>query len=564
MVLCPFTFLEKRRIPDADLSDPETEERIRPHKTRSHQRKCDAVKLTRSRKVVESSNVIKAAEKSDSSPSFPAFIKLRLLSLFGSGDDENLLKETLPVKETKNSAEKVRQQYQKLFEEVLREGIENYKRHKPVLEHSVSAPEVDEGFAVREFPQSSQPRSSILSLTCSVDDQLHSTTLPQHCTAECKPINNISVQQHLSTSPPSLSTSVLPFSSTSPLLPHEASTSSSNNDQEPRVLSDTEQFQEEKNSVLTECSTSVPNLDSKSTLQGEQLVESSVEPVKFTLGGCFSDSEGENWVHATTQAIKKVESQVERISAAQTCYLFQNSSAKTSLQECGSQANGNQREISIIHRNGTAQIINRNGKSLRGNDMHSVETFIESSTCSPGLLHRFASSCHGSSISSLSSDNGTCSKTDTDDLASFFDTDSELPKPEMANEDDDDVFDEKTSSDVVPEHRNGLCKESSNIKVVAKAKTQHSLTGIRDKALKDSVCKEKAWPKLHEVDVKTGSMQMTGLEDKELYKRFYHVFREGELRELIEKDVECLHVISSSYDHANWCVVAEKIQVWKI
>lgn len=46
--------------------------------------------------------------------------------------------------------------------------------------------------------------------------------------------------------------------------------------------------------------------------------------------------------------------------------------------------------------------------------------------------------------------------------------------------------------------------------------------------------------------------------------RYYHVFREGELLELIEKHVEELHVLQSYFDHANWCVVAEKIEVWKV
>ncbi|KAF7645348.1 hypothetical protein LDENG_00206220 [Lucifuga dentata] len=46
--------------------------------------------------------------------------------------------------------------------------------------------------------------------------------------------------------------------------------------------------------------------------------------------------------------------------------------------------------------------------------------------------------------------------------------------------------------------------------------------------------------------------------------RYYHVFREGELAELIEKHVDELHVKHAYFDHANWCVVAEKIQVWKI
>lgn len=48
------------------------------------------------------------------------------------------------------------------------------------------------------------------------------------------------------------------------------------------------------------------------------------------------------------------------------------------------------------------------------------------------------------------------------------------------------------------------------------------------------------------------------------YHRYYHVFREGELDQLIERYVENLHVISSYYDHANWCVVAEKVHVWTI
>ena len=46
--------------------------------------------------------------------------------------------------------------------------------------------------------------------------------------------------------------------------------------------------------------------------------------------------------------------------------------------------------------------------------------------------------------------------------------------------------------------------------------------------------------------------------------RYYHVFREGEIDHMIEKYVENLHIISSYYDHANWCIVAEKVNVWTI
>ena len=46
--------------------------------------------------------------------------------------------------------------------------------------------------------------------------------------------------------------------------------------------------------------------------------------------------------------------------------------------------------------------------------------------------------------------------------------------------------------------------------------------------------------------------------------RYYHVFKEGELDYLINTYVENLHIISSYYDHSNWCVVAEKVNVWTI
>ncbi|KPP62465.1 putative methyltransferase KIAA1456 [Scleropages formosus] len=48
------------------------------------------------------------------------------------------------------------------------------------------------------------------------------------------------------------------------------------------------------------------------------------------------------------------------------------------------------------------------------------------------------------------------------------------------------------------------------------------------------------------------------------YLRYYHVFKEGELLELIENHVEELHILQNYFDHANWCVVAEKVQIWKI
>ena len=48
------------------------------------------------------------------------------------------------------------------------------------------------------------------------------------------------------------------------------------------------------------------------------------------------------------------------------------------------------------------------------------------------------------------------------------------------------------------------------------------------------------------------------------HHRYYHVFREGEIDHIIDKYVQHLHIISSYYDHANWCIIAEKVNVWTI
>ncbi|KAK3577111.1 hypothetical protein CHS0354_037144 [Potamilus streckersoni] len=42
--------------------------------------------------------------------------------------------------------------------------------------------------------------------------------------------------------------------------------------------------------------------------------------------------------------------------------------------------------------------------------------------------------------------------------------------------------------------------------------------------------------------------------------RFYHVFRKGELEQLISGHIGDLRTVHSMFDHSNWCVVAEKIK----
>ncbi|KAM4046384.1 putative tRNA methyltransferase 9B [Anomaloglossus baeobatrachus] len=46
--------------------------------------------------------------------------------------------------------------------------------------------------------------------------------------------------------------------------------------------------------------------------------------------------------------------------------------------------------------------------------------------------------------------------------------------------------------------------------------------------------------------------------------RYYHIFKQGELSDLIEQCIPELRVVETFFDHSNWCVIAEKIQLPKV
>lgn len=91
---------------------------------------------------------------------------------------------------------------------------------------------------------------------------------------------------------------------------------------------------------------------------------------------------------------------------------------------------------------------------------------------------------------------------------------------------------------------NRLCREDS----IASLESAYSKK--RDKAILSDTSQE--------------SLPTDNIGGEITYHRYYHVFREGELDQLIEKYVENLHIISSYYDHSSWCIIAEKVQVWTI
>lgn len=62
----------------------------------------------------------------------------------------------------------------------------------------------------------------------------------------------------------------------------------------------------------------------------------------------------------------------------------------------------------------------------------------------------------------------------------------------------------------------------------------------------------------------TASLDSPSVGGSATHHRYYHVFREGELDALINHHVASLHIVSSYYERASWCVVCEKVQVWTI
>ncbi|KAM3934060.1 putative tRNA methyltransferase 9B [Leptodactylus fuscus] len=73
----------------------------------------------------------------------------------------------------------------------------------------------------------------------------------------------------------------------------------------------------------------------------------------------------------------------------------------------------------------------------------------------------------------------------------------------------------------------------------------------RDKTLRSSSYEDEADPSDHE--------RLHGRNNGCL--RYYHIFKQGELSDLIEEYIPDLRVVQTFFDHSNWCVIAEKIQL---
>ncbi|KAG4066120.1 hypothetical protein HA402_010322 [Bradysia odoriphaga] len=160
---------------------------------------------------------------------------------------------------------------------------------------------------------------------------------------------------------------------------------------------------------------------------------------------------------------------------------------------------------------------------------------------------------------------------------------------ENENDDDDTKFDgPKTNGSVKDDDHNSaddhddddqkFCQDdiasiinsNDNLNVSLSSQQSLNISNASSNAPGLSDCKRKrsqqrsseskdSWPHSNS----TASLDSPSVGGSSTHHRYYHVFREGELDALVEH-VASLHIVSSYYERASWCVVAEKVQVWTI
>ncbi|XP_028275829.1 putative tRNA methyltransferase 9B [Parambassis ranga] len=115
-------------------------------------------------------------------------------------------------------------------------------------------------------------------------------------------------------------------------------------------------------------------------------------------------------------------------------------------------------------------------------------------------------------------------------------------------------------------NKNGTEEQSMSVSLAQECSSLAlpDLVSLQREHLKQSGDESEGGPQGQDQQESTQSSQGSEGQVEGSCLRYYHVFREGELAELIENHVEELHVKHAYFDHANWCVVAEKVQLWKI
>lgn len=139
-------------------------------------------------------------------------------------------------------------------------------------------------------------------------------------------------------------------------------------------------------------------------------------------------------------------------------------------------------------------------------------------------------------------------------------------KEDINSLDDHDDDDQKFCQDDIA----SIINSNDNLNVSLSSQQSLNISNASSNAPGLSNCKRKrsqqrsseskdSWPHSNS----TASLDSPSVGGSSTHHRYYHVFREGELDALVEH-VASLHIVSSYYERASWCVVAEKVQVWTI
>lgn len=139
-------------------------------------------------------------------------------------------------------------------------------------------------------------------------------------------------------------------------------------------------------------------------------------------------------------------------------------------------------------------------------------------------------------------------------------------KEDVNSLDDHDDDDQKFCQDDIA----SIINSNDNLNVSLSSQQSLNTSNASSNAPGLSHCKRKrsqqrsseskdSWPHSNS----TASLDSPSVGGSSTHHRYYHVFREGELDALVEH-VASLHIVSSYYERASWCVVAEKVQVWTI
>lgn len=135
----------------------------------------------------------------------------------------------------------------------------------------------------------------------------------------------------------------------------------------------------------------------------------------------------------------------------------------------------------------------------------------------------------------------------------------------VIHEEDVSLIQEDDSADDLNHHEsenNNLINSSSNINCTNRNKLISSNTNLNNNQNHsiESHQSQESWDHSNS----TTSLDSPSVGGAATHHRYFHVFREGELDSLINHQVASLHIVSSYYERASWCVVAEKVQVWTI